>query len=144
MHLKHAFSKAYHFFHIFCELWVVTPSFFGMPLRLPHSICSPQLMHDNWLTSYCFMKKTKLFMRKIISLISRLFCIPISPTFCGHYSTKSARASPSSNDRLLCNLFIFSTFNRTFCMQTVKIPFRCSVLEAASDRGLDYLPISYK
>ena len=39
----------------FCEIWVLTPSFFGTPLRSHYPIFSPQIMQENWLT-YCRME----------------------------------------------------------------------------------------
>ena len=38
-----------------CEIWVLTPSFFGTPLRSHYQIFSPQIKQDNWLT-HCSMK----------------------------------------------------------------------------------------
>ena len=39
----------------FSEIWVLTSSFFGTPLRSHCLIFSPQIMQENWLT-YCSMK----------------------------------------------------------------------------------------
>ena len=47
----------------FCEIWVLTLSFFGTPLRPHYSIFSPQIMQENWLT-YCSMKN-KIIYRQI-------------------------------------------------------------------------------
>ena len=40
---------------LFCEIWVLTPSFFGTPLRSHYPIFSPQIKQENWLT-HCSMK----------------------------------------------------------------------------------------
>ena len=40
---------------LFCEIWVLTPSFFGTPLRSHYSSFSHQIKQENWFT-YCFMK----------------------------------------------------------------------------------------
>ena len=40
---------------LFCEIWVLTPSFFGTSLRSHYPIFSPQIKQENWLT-YCSMK----------------------------------------------------------------------------------------
>ena len=39
----------------FCEIRVLTPTFFGTPLRSPYAIFSPQIKQENWFT-YCSMK----------------------------------------------------------------------------------------
>ena len=46
MHLKHALSKAFKKMIIFCEIWVLTPSFLGTPLRSHYQIFSPQIMQE--------------------------------------------------------------------------------------------------
>ena len=40
---------------LFCEIWVLTPSFFSTSLRSHYAIFSPQIKQENWLT-YCSMK----------------------------------------------------------------------------------------
>ena len=40
---------------LFCEIWVLTSSFFGTSLRSHYPIFSPQIKQENWLT-YCSMK----------------------------------------------------------------------------------------
>ena len=40
---------------LFCEIWVLTPSCFGMSLRSHYPIFSPQIKQENCLT-YCSMK----------------------------------------------------------------------------------------
>ena len=40
---------------LFCEIWVLTPSFFGTPFRSQYPIFSPQIKQENWLT-HCSMK----------------------------------------------------------------------------------------
>ena len=40
---------------LFCEIWVLTPSFFGTSLRSHYPIFSPQIKQENWLT-YCSMR----------------------------------------------------------------------------------------
>ena len=40
---------------LFCEIWVLTPSFFDTPLRPHYPISSPQIKQENWLT-HCSMK----------------------------------------------------------------------------------------
>ena len=42
-------------FDAFCEIWVLTPSFFGTPLRSHYPFLSPQIKQENWLT-HCSMK----------------------------------------------------------------------------------------
>ena len=49
-HRKHAQK-----FDTFCEIWVLTPSFFGTSLRSHYPIFSSQIKQENWLT-YCSMK----------------------------------------------------------------------------------------
>ena len=51
---------------LFCEIWVLTFSFFGMPLRSHCIIFSPRIMQENWLTySYCSMKKQNYLCDKL-------------------------------------------------------------------------------
>ena len=40
---------------LFCEIWVLTPSFFGTSLGSHYPIFSPQIKQENWLT-YCSVK----------------------------------------------------------------------------------------
>ena len=35
---------------LFCEIWVLTPSFFGTSVRSHYPIFSPQIKQENWLT----------------------------------------------------------------------------------------------
>ena len=59
-------SMPKNFIH-FCENWVLTSSFFGMPLRSHCLIFSPQIMQEVWLT-YCSMK-----IQNYLCNISRFF-----------------------------------------------------------------------
>ena len=77
---------------LFCEIWVLTPSFFDMSLRSHYPIFSPQIKQKNWLT-YCSMKIQNYLKRQIRILIFRLFYVPISPTFCGQYMSSEVRKS---------------------------------------------------
>ena len=64
-------------FDIFlCEILVLTPSFFGSPLRSHYSIFRPQSMQENWLI--LLYEKTKLFMPQIRILISTFLSPNIS------------------------------------------------------------------
>ena len=71
-------------FDTFCEIWVLTPSFFGTSLRSHYPIFSPQIKQKK-LAYILLFENTKLFMRQIRNLVFRLFYVPISPIFCGQY-----------------------------------------------------------
>ena len=49
---------------LFCEIWVLNPSFFGTPLRSHYQIFSPQIKQENWFT-YCSMKIQKYLCYKL-------------------------------------------------------------------------------
>ena len=74
------YQKHIKFLDFFCEIWVLTPSFFGMPLRSHYSICSPQIMQENWHIYYS-MKRRKYLCDKL--------GVQIFPTFCGQYRIAS-------------------------------------------------------
>ena len=49
---------------LFCEIWVLTPSVFGTPLRSHYSIFSHQIMQKKWLT-YCFIQRQNYLCDKL-------------------------------------------------------------------------------
>ena len=111
---------------IFCEIWVLTHSFFRMPFRSHYSIFSPQSLQEYCLT-YCSMKRQKIFTHQNRSLISRLVCVPISPTFCRQYSI----TFPGVQDRKLENdiaayhlgpVYTFTGFNCYITNPAKRVP----------------------
>ena len=49
---------------LFCEIWVLTPSVFGTPLRSHYKFFSPQIMQESWLT-YCYIQRQNYFCDKL-------------------------------------------------------------------------------
>ena len=65
---------------ILVELFqVLTPSFFGTPLRSHYSIFSPQIMQENWLT-YCSMKRQN-YSRDKLGVYFQIVLCPNIPYF---------------------------------------------------------------
>ena len=60
---------------LFCEIWVLTPSFFGTSLRSHYPIFSPQIKQENWLT-YCSMK------------IQNYLCVNLGIKFLGFFMSQ--------------------------------------------------------
>ena len=53
MHFSKHFPKLV-ILYIFCEIWTLTPSFFGTPLKSYKTIFSHQSMQENWLILWIF------------------------------------------------------------------------------------------
>ena len=94
MHLYHALTKACQKFDTFCEIWVLTPSFFDTPLRQQYPIFSPKIKQVNWLT-YCSMKIQNYLCDKLGLFFFWTFFTPNIPFFlwtvylkCRHHFAK--------------------------------------------------------
>ena len=77
-HLKRIFSMHYRkhvFLYIFCEILVLTPSFFGAPYKSYYTITAIKVCLVAYILLY---KKTKIFTRQIRNLISSFLCPNIS------------------------------------------------------------------